>query len=347
MTIHSDNHPQDLALDLPATGTWPKAGYLLDGRSQDAIALAVACGRPLLVRGLPGTGKSDLARAAAEHLNRAFIYEVVTARTEPQDLLWRFDAIARLADAQAMGAGCKTTANPANPMHYVSPGVLWWAINWGSAEAHIADKPSLNFAQRPDKTLTKRMGIVAQEHLAEQNGCVLLLDEIDKADAELPNSLLEVLANTGFRLPWDGDNEIKAGQNPPPLIIITTNEDRELPPAFVRRCLVLNIEPSVGEEFVDWIKQRARVHFREPDIDVDPAYAEKPALAQSVLDQAAVLLMEYRNSPNGDTHKPGLAEYLDLLRGLYGLAKDNEGEQVAWLGRVARFAYTKHASPKF
>jgi hypothetical protein len=65
MTTHSDNHPQDLALDLPATGTWPKAGYLLDGRSQDAIALAVACGRPLLVRGLPGTGKSDLARAAA------------------------------------------------------------------------------------------------------------------------------------------------------------------------------------------------------------------------------------------------------------------------------------------
>ena len=58
--------PKDQELYLPATGTWPASRYLLDGKSQDAIRLAEACGRPLLVRGLPGTGKSDLARTAAE-----------------------------------------------------------------------------------------------------------------------------------------------------------------------------------------------------------------------------------------------------------------------------------------
>ena len=117
-------HPQELAFYLPATGSWSTSWYLLDGKAQDAIKLAEACGRPLLVRGLPGNGKSDLARAAAEYLNRAFVYEVVTARTEAQDLLWRFDAIARLADAQARGANIKTEANPTRAKHYVSPGVL-------------------------------------------------------------------------------------------------------------------------------------------------------------------------------------------------------------------------------
>ncbi|QWF70322.1 AAA family ATPase [Methylomonas paludis] len=323
-------------LHLPATGTWPEAAYLLDENAQNAIALAVACGRPLLVRGLPGTGKSDLARAAAEYLGRAFIYEVVTARTEPQDLLWRFDAIARLADAQALGAGIKpsqatgTDLDVSDPRNYVSPGVLWWAIDWSKAENHLQDikRHSRSFAQRPDKTLQlANNSSVNQQHRAEAQGCVLLLDEIDKADAELPNSLLEVLANTGFRLPWDGEQEIKADPAKKPLIIITTNEDRELPAAFVRRCLVLTIEPE--GEFKEWIKQRAKVHFRNNPID------------DAILESAAELLTNTRNNPGLDSYRPGLAEYLDLLRGLQALATDKEGQEI-WLNKVSKFAYQKN-----
>lgn len=330
-------HPKEQQLYLPKTGTWPASRYLLDGKSQDAIRLAEACGRPLLVRGLPGTGKSDLARAAAEFLNRAFVYEVVTARTEPQDLLWRFDAIARLADAQALGAGVKIETDPTNAKHYVSPGALWWAINWEAAEQQLKPPGNAN-AQRPDRTLSLAdKTIIEQQQRAKTKGCVLLLDEIDKADSELPNSLLEVLANTGFRLPWD--EEIASPNHRRPVIIITTNEDRELPPAFVRRCLVLNIEAD--PDFTVWIKNRARVHFRDPQKkDSDRTL---PALAEDLLDKAASYLETDRDASVGDSPKPGLAEYLDLLRGLHHLAPDNNDLQHQWLERVYRFTFQKQA----
>jgi MoxR-like ATPase len=333
-------HPKPVELYLPATGTWSESRYLLDGKSQDAIKLAEACGRPLLVRGLPGTGKSDLARAAAEFLNRAFVYEVVTARTEPQDLLWHFDAIARLADAQALGAGIKSATDPSKVKHYVSPGVLWWAINWDSAEQQLSPPCHAN-AQRPDRTLTLSKGeVVQQQQRAISNGCVLLLDEVDKADSELPNSLLEVLANTGFRLPWN--KEIKSDDVPRPVIIITTNEDRELPLAFVRRCLVLNIEPEA--DYSEWIKQRARVHFRDPAIiEVNDTC---PALTNSILHEAANKLVDDRNANEGDSPNPGLAEYLDLLRGLHALAPGDDKLQHQWLERVYKFTYQKHVNSR-
>ncbi len=328
---NNPQHPPEQTLYLPAIGTWSSSWYLLDGKSQDAIDLAVASGRPLLVRGLPGTGKSDLARAAAEYLSRAFVYEVVTARTEPQDLLWRFDAISRLADAQAKGL---SEADPGNPLHYVSPGSLWWALDWKSAEDHLHNHCK-TAAQRPDLKLKTNNGKnLEQAQRAQQTGSVLLLDEIDKADSELPNSLLEVLANTGFKIPW-GNTQIKADVSNRPLIIITTNEDRELPPAFVRRCLVLNIAADI--DFEGWIKQRARVHFRESDDQHD----QRPVLSQQVLNEAAQQLMEDRNAMTGDYTKPGLAEYLDLLRGLQNLAPDDEQKQLDWLKRVAQFAYHK------
>ncbi len=339
--INIPNHPPEKEIYLPTIGTWSSAWYLLDGKSQDAISLAVASGRPLLVRGLPGTGKSDLARAAAEHLGRAFVYEVVTARTEPQDLLWRFDAIARLADAQIKVVGVKqveNAADPANPLHYVSPGPLWWALNWKVAEDHCGVNCKV-MAQRPDQKIQNHQDeTVNQLDRAQNQGTVLLLDEIDKADSELPNSLLEVLANNGFRKPWS-EEEIKPHDDKKrPLIIITTNEDRELPPAFVRRCLVLNIVPDGN--FTVWVKNRARVHYRNPDRQ-QKSGDRRPALTENVLNHAAEQLEQDRNNHAGDGPKPGLAEYLDLLRGLQELAKDNEAEQLRWLKRVYQFAYHK------
>ena len=319
---------------MPAVGTWDQSWYLLDGRAQDAIDLTVASGRPLLVRGLPGTGKSDLARAAAEYLQRAFVYEVITARTEPQDLLWQFDAIARLADAQAN----QNDSASVNPPDYISPGPLWWALNWRSANDYL-NLHKKGTRQQPDATLTLRNEKkVNQDDRAQSKGTVLLLDEIDKADSELPNSLLEVLANTGFRLPWGGE-DVKSEAKQKPLIIITTNEDRELPPAFVRRCLVLEIKP--GNDFAVWIKERARVHFRDPVQGSDPN-DPRPILAKTILDKAADKLMEERNDIHqSDGPLPGLAEYLDLLRGLFHLAPEDTEKQSDWLERVYGFAYQK------
>ena len=88
-------------IPLPQHGSWGESQHLLDKQCAYALEMALATGRPLLVRGEPGVGKSQLARAAAEKLQRLFISEVVNINTEGQDLLWRFDPVARLNDAQA------------------------------------------------------------------------------------------------------------------------------------------------------------------------------------------------------------------------------------------------------
>src|SRR5215831_19488070 len=94
----------DQAILLPAAGGLPDSVHVIDEDSILAINAALATGRPLLVRGEPGTGKSQLARAAAQALGRAFVSHAVDARTETRDLLWTVDAVARLAEAQVMGA---------------------------------------------------------------------------------------------------------------------------------------------------------------------------------------------------------------------------------------------------
>jgi hypothetical protein len=213
-----------------------------------------------------------------------------------------------------------------------------WAIDWQRAEQWQNDFKV--HAQRPDAKLQdQKSQAIDQQQRAQTKGCVLLLDEIDKADSELPNSLLEVLANSGFRLPCAEAYEIKASQCKP-LIIITTNEDRELPAAFIRRCLVLPL--AAGDDFHLWIKDRARSHYRDPELEPDDD--GRPAMAQAILDQAAKILMEDRQQLRGEAHLPGLAEYLDLLRGLHQLAPDDPHTQQVWLERICAFAYRKSAS---
>lgn len=86
-----------------STGEKLTIRHLFESRDVDAINAALAAGRPLLVRGEPGAGKSQLARAATQGLRRAFVPKVIDARTESRDLLWTFDAVRRLANAQVMG----------------------------------------------------------------------------------------------------------------------------------------------------------------------------------------------------------------------------------------------------
>ena len=172
---------------LPAMGTWRESVHVFDERSAQAIRAALAAGRPLLVRGDPGTGKSQLARAAAKVLGRKFLSQVVDAHTEIQDLWYRFDAVSRLGNAQLLSiAGKETSADAANstlnPQHYLSPGILWWAFAWDSAKQHHCKHKSF----KPD----------ARDTGDSNQGVVLLLDEIDKADADLPNSLLTLCLPT-------------------------------------------------------------------------------------------------------------------------------------------------------
>lgn len=164
---------------------------------------------------------------------------------------------------------------------------------------------------------------------APDKGVVVLIDEIDKADSEVPNSLLETLSLGGFHVPY-GLPYVKA-RGIPPLILITTNEDRELPPAFVRRCLVHNMDfPDDAAELRLKLKPRLRAH------------ESGTPLPEAVLDRAIDALVRHRQHLRSkDLPPPGQAELLDLLRAVSRLAATGL-DPLALVDQFESFTFSKH-----
>ncbi len=306
-------------IDLPQMGSWPETKHIFDEKSIWAVKAALAAERPLLIRGEPGTGKSQLARAAAAKMKRAFISEVVHSRSEPQDLQWQFDSVARLGEAQILGSSGKgSSKDELDHRKFLSPSALWWAFDYVNAEKHCKDfEISYQKPFEPD-------------NWEQKNGCVVLIDEIDKADADLPNGLLEALGNGAFTIPYLDSPIGMAKGTPPPLVIITTNEERELPRAFLRRCMVLHMElPKEDDNLTNWLVERGGVHFEK--------------LSESIKKEAAGLLIKDRKAAISLGHSPpGQAEYLDILRALVQLGR-NEKEQKEALENIKTFALSKHS----
>ncbi|MBN2718838.1 MAG: AAA family ATPase [Deltaproteobacteria bacterium] len=320
------NPSPDKAIRLEPMDEWMASWHQFDEPSIWAVRAALATGRPLLVRGEPGTGKSQLARAVAAVLKRPLLYEVVNSRTEVTDLLFQFDAVARLAEAQIQGAS--KVHNPDEvrkmlaPERFVRPGRMWWAMNWEEAEA---------------QAVLSGTAVPSGRESALTNGCVLLVDEIDKADSELPNALLECFANQSFQVPYL-TKAIRPHQTQPrPLVVVTTNEERELPAPFLRRCLVLQLLLETNDaKLKAFLVRRGDVHFQEEFKNID-GY-------QTVLETAADLLILDRNKLGSNVvHRPGQAEYLDLCHAVFEIARQKtcgSAEQV--LEDVAEFALRKN-----
>ena len=211
-------------------GALPETTHVFERATKIAINAALAAERPLLVRGEPGTGKSQLARAAAEGLGRALVARTVDARTESRDLCWSFDAVSRLAQAQVLAAERAESTQIAVKLDercFLRPGPLWWAFDWVGAQRQARHAG----AREPSRP----------EDWTEDQGVVLLLDEIDKADSSVPNGLLEALGSGRFDAPGYPDGVVR-NDRVTPLVIVTTNEERALPDAFLRRCLVLHLK---------------------------------------------------------------------------------------------------------
>lgn len=313
---HSD-FPQSVELEL---GQGQRITHLFEEDTVWAIKAAQGALRPLLLRGEPGVGKSQLAAAAAKVLGLPLISQVVTARTEAQDLHWTFDAVARLGQAQifSVPGGSGGDLTELDELKYLQPGPLWWALDWEGASAQVA------------RTRLKSSGRRAPEGWDCTRGTVLLIDEIDKADPDLPNGLLETLGNGEFHVPY-GDITVRCPEkHTPPLVIITTNEERELPAAFLRRCLVLQFEmPPKGHDLVDFLAGRGHAHFGDK-------------LSKAVYKAAAEQLVKDREQQSHALVKPGQAEYLDLLRALPKIAGDKEDKQLEALRKIEKFALKKN-----
>jgi MoxR-like ATPase len=307
-------------IELEAPPGAPEQVHVLGEDEVSAIHTALDAGRALLVRGEPGTGKTQLAKAAAKALGRAFVVFVVDARTEARDLLWYVDAVRRLADAQVGGAlGEKSPEARAviDIRKYLEPRALWWGLSWSSA-ANQATEAKLPVPSLP-------------ADCDPANGVVVLIDEIDKGESDVPNGLLEALGSAEFSAPGYNEPIRPKPSDKFPLVIVTTNEERVLPDAFVRRCVVLHLRlPDTQRDLIEHLARRGAAHF--------------PAMSPKLLRQAASLLAQDRAAYDQQRLRPlpGQAEFIDLLRVLdrRGLGKATVEKKM--LNDIARFVVRKH-----
>ena len=220
-----------------------------------AVNAAIRLERPLLVKGEPGTGKTELARQIARALGLPLLEWSVKSTTKAHQGLYEYDAVSRLRDSQL---GDERVGDVRN---YIRKGPLWRAFE-------------------------------------AQGKVVLLIDEIDKADIEFPNDLLQELDRMDFFVYETGET-IAARHRP--IVVITSNNEKELPDAFLRRCFFHYIRFPDAET----LERIVAVHF--PGI--------KPALMRAALTR----FFEIRETP-GLKKKPSTSEALDWLKLL--LAED-------------------------
>ena len=213
-----------------------------------AVNASINLERPLLVKGEPGTGKTELARQVANSLKLEIIEWNIKSTTKAQQGLYEYDAVSRLRDSQ-MGEKIKDVSK------YIKKGKIWNAFE------------------------TKKKS-------------VLLIDEIDKADIEFPNDLLQELDKMEFYV-YETGQTIKADNRP--IVIITSNNEKELPEAFLRRCFFHYIKfPEI-----DTLKKIVNVHF--------------PKIKKTLLDSALKTFFEIREVP-GLKKKPSTSEALDWIK---------------------------------
>jgi len=290
---HSDSE------SVLATGPDRRDGaiYVMSDDLDLAIEVAHATQRPLLLRGEPGSGKSSLAPYVARTLGWRYYEHVITSRTQTTDLLWSFDAVRRLADAQ------RRDADDLNDFKYVQPGVLWWAL----APLSAARRGAGPGAELESWAATDPFAEINASRAADR--AVVLIDEIDKADPDVPNSLLVPLGSAHFVVAETNTivrperSAAPDGGHTRPLVIITTNEERELPQALLRRCVVVTLPPPTRERLIAIAEQHITATYGGWGDD-------DRRLASALVDE---LDAARREASDRALRAPSTAEYLDAV----------------------------------
>jgi len=249
------------------------ADYVTSEPLENAVNVAIALGRPLLIRGEAGTGKTLLAHSIAQGLGKRLLTWNVKSTTKAQEGLYVYDTVQRLNDSR------------------------------------FGDKDISDIKQYI------KLGKLGQAFSSEEQ-VVLLIDEVDKADIEFPNDLLNELDEMSFYIPETNETVTAIHR---PITVITSNAEKELPDAFLRRCIFHYIEfptPELMEEIV-------RVHF--PDI--------KDSLLSAAL-KAFYALREVDDFRK----KPSTSELIDWIRALIagGIPHEHVAKQMPFVGTLLK-----------
>jgi MoxR-like ATPase len=247
--------------------------YIAAPDLSDIVNVAVELGRPLIVRGEPGTGKTLLARAVAEGFGLELLVWNVKSTSKAQDGLYMYDTVARLNDSRFGDGDVKDVKR------YIRLGPLGRAF-------------------------------------ASEKQVVLLIDEIDKADIEFPNDLLNELDQMAFDVIETGER-IAAKQRP--VVIITSNAEKELPDAFLRRCVFHYIEFPERE----LLREIVKVHH--------------PLLEETLLSHCLVRFYWLRDQPEV-RKRPSTSELLDWITALVksGVSEQKLEEHIPFLGSLLK-----------
>jgi len=247
--------------------------YIASKPLMEIVNVAVALGKPLVIKGEPGTGKTLLAHSISQALNMKLIIWNIKSTTKARDGLYVYDTVQRLNDAR------------------------------------FKDKDISDIRQYI------KLGKLGQAFKAEEQ-VVLLIDEVDKADVEFPNDLLNELDEMSFHIP-ELDEEVKAKHRP--VVVITSNAEKELPDAFLRRCIFHYIE-FPDEEMMEKI---VKVHY--PDIEMK-------------LVREAIKKFYWIREVEGLRKKPSTSELLDWIKALAlgGISTDKITSEIPFLGTLLK-----------
>lgn len=268
-----------------------KFPYIPSPELVEAVNLAIYLQRPLLLQGEPGCGKTLLARAIADEFGKKnkveypFFPWYIKSTTRAKEGLYTYDAVGRLRDAQLVGTDAYKTY----------------------------------FSEEETKKLFERLnnpyayitwGALGQAFQEEKYSSVILIDEIDKADIDFPNDLLREIEEQKFTITEIGDT-ITAKQ--PPIVIITSNSEKELPDAFLRRCIFYYLEFPKNN-----LIKIVNAHF--------PELKESQNLITLVVER--FLKLRDSGSKKKYSRKPSTCELLDLVKYLQQYPQDKAIEMV-------------------
>ena len=225
--------------------------YIASPELLQATNIAIALGKPLVIKGEPGTGKTELARAVAKMLDKKIVTWNIKSTTKAQEGLYVYDVVQRLYDSQFGNKGVDQISK------YIKLGKLG-------------------------------------EAFSSEDQVVLLIDEIDKADLEFPNDLLWELDQMEFYIPETGEY-VKAKVRP--IVIITSNAEKELPDAFLRRCVF---------HYID---------FPDEELMRDIVLAHYPNLDPKLMNEAITAFYKVRGV-RGIHKKPSTSELLDWIKAI-------------------------------